>query len=425
MFISHSSLALIRPTYPAIGFRQDFTNTAAALPANITFTRSTTANRFNSAGTLTSTAIDVARANANQDYNPFTLAARGFLIEAGATNLLTYSEQFNNADWTKAACSITANAVVAPDGATTADKVAEDSATTNHYVLRNPSFTSGTAYTASVYAKAAERGQIHIQVGGVAAFGALTWAVFSLSDGSVVASNNTPTTAAQQLPNGWWRFSVSKTATATGAPQLQIGPAVAGSSSYAGDGTSGIYIWGAQLEANAFATSYVKSEGSATARGADLPRVATLSSIGYNSTQGSLSGQVMFRGVGSSSTRRIASFNDGTTNNEIAIVMADGGSDLIRFVVTSGGVTQADISSTVTAVANTLYKWAISWNANSFRISVNSTAGTEVTSGTVPTVDRLTLGTDGAGANSVNGWLPEITYYPMQLSQAQMNGITA
>jgi hypothetical protein len=65
-----------------------FTNPDIGLDSRITSTRSTTANRFNSSAALTSTAIDVARANANQDYNPSTLAARGFLIEAGATNEL-------------------------------------------------------------------------------------------------------------------------------------------------------------------------------------------------------------------------------------------------------------------------------------------------------------------------------------------------
>lgn len=171
-------------------------------------------------------------------------------------NLLTFSEQFDNAAWNKNNATVTANATSAPDGTTTADKLIETAVSGNHWVFLNPSFTQGLQYTASVYAKAAERTQIHVQVGGTSAFGDLTSAIFDLSTQTVVSTTNSPTTSITSVGNGWYRLTVSKTATANGSPQLQVGLATGNTNSYTGDGTSGAFIWGAQLNVGSIQPYY-------------------------------------------------------------------------------------------------------------------------------------------------------------------------
>ena len=88
--------AIYLPSTPALLL--DFTT--GTLDSRITFTRSTTGSYYNSAGVLSTAAINAPRF----DYNPSTLQAKGLLIEESRTNLLTYSEQFDNAAWVKTRC---------------------------------------------------------------------------------------------------------------------------------------------------------------------------------------------------------------------------------------------------------------------------------------------------------------------------------
>ena len=113
----------VNPNIPTAALNLNFTT--GTLDSRITFTRSTTGSYYNSAGVLSTAAINAPRF----DYDPVTLESVGLLIEESRTNLLTYSEQFDNAVWTKSNASITANAIIAPDGTLTADKLVEDGVT--------------------------------------------------------------------------------------------------------------------------------------------------------------------------------------------------------------------------------------------------------------------------------------------------------
>jgi hypothetical protein len=104
------------------------------------------------------------------DYDPATLAPKGLLIEEQRTNLLTYSSEFDNAIWVKGNTTVTANATIAPDGDTSADKLVENTANTTHSVneIAISSATVGSIYTFSIYIKAAERKYAYIGIGGSA-----------------------------------------------------------------------------------------------------------------------------------------------------------------------------------------------------------------------------------------------------------------
>lgn len=171
----------------------------------------------------------------------------------GRRNLFTYSEQFDNAAWGKDACTITANSSSSPDGTTTADKVVSNNATAQMGV--GQIFTaSATTYTASFYVKAAE-----VQ------FVQLLWttarstqyANFNLSSGTVTQS--TGTASILDAGNGWYRITLTSSLSA-GSGQAycwMIGSGTAGrAASYAGNGTNGFLVWGAQLETASAATAY-------------------------------------------------------------------------------------------------------------------------------------------------------------------------
>jgi hypothetical protein len=175
----------------------------------------------------------------------------------GRRNLLTFTEQFENAAWVQSNVTVTANTAVAPDGTNTVDKLTENSFSAPHDIRRNFSATLGTAYTISFYAKAAERTEVM-----VGTFSNPIQAYkFNLATGSLIGVPpgwSAPTDRSiLSVGNGWYRCSVTITATATTGLTLFAGPSVPGDDNfYPGDGTSGILIWGAQLEVGSTATNY-------------------------------------------------------------------------------------------------------------------------------------------------------------------------
>lgn len=226
-----------------------------------TFTRASTATYIDRYGVLKTAAADTPR---------FT--ADGLLVEGASTNLLTYSDQFDNAVWAKSGSSISANTADTTDpyGTNLADKLTEDTSTASHFVESgNISFTSGTVYSLSVFAKKAERDQFRLYFPSSITSG--RYGHFDLSAGTVVSTGSGITAKIKKLADGWYRCSVSVTAgaTTTGKPSLVL----AQSNSvvtYTGDGTSGLYIFGTQLEANPGMTSYIPTTSAAATRAAEV-----------------------------------------------------------------------------------------------------------------------------------------------------------
>lgn len=161
-------------------------------------------------------------------------------------NLLTYSEQFDNAIWTKIGATVTSNSVVAPDGTTTADTLTETSATSQHginYTSSGISIVSGTNYIVSFYLK--PNGRNIVDICGDAQNGYLgaTSTQVNISTGTVISTGSATAVSITNAGNGWYRVSATYTATnTTASPGVYLTV-----QSYAGNGSSGVYIWGAQV----------------------------------------------------------------------------------------------------------------------------------------------------------------------------------
>jgi hypothetical protein len=210
----------------------------------VTFTRTTTGTRYNSAGLLETMAINAPRF----DYDPTT---------ATQVNIQKYSQQFDNAHWVKYDVTIQQNVDVAPDGTLTADKMTE-SATTAAHIMRPSSLFNGVVSTTSIYAKAAGRRYLNISNSGLDA----VRATFDVQEGSVIFSSGV-TASIQNAGNGWWRCIVAFTA-GQSFPSFSLKPSTAGGGEpiYAGDGSSGIFIWGAQVNYGTSVNTYIQTEAS-------------------------------------------------------------------------------------------------------------------------------------------------------------------
>lgn len=191
----------------------------------------------------------------------------GYLAEGARTNLLLRSQEFDDASWTKYGATVTADAVVAPDGAATAEKLIESAANDFHYVLQNPTYTSAS-YTASIYAKAAERSWVYFYTSANGGVGRR--AFFNLGTGTTGTVDSAFTASIEPLPNGWYRCRITFTSTVAAPSEFLVGVSSGDSTTtYTGDGTSGLYLWHAQLEQADFASTPIFTTAAAVTRAGD------------------------------------------------------------------------------------------------------------------------------------------------------------
>ena len=169
--------------------------------------------------------------------------------ERGRVNLLKYTEEVDNGVWNLAGTTVTPNATIAPDGTTTADKVIANTVLSQHRVDQTSTSTAGVQ-TLSAYVKNAGYGYTWMRIGSVGA-------VVNIANGVTGFVSTGVTVQSQDVGNGWRRVAITTSAGANEIARINMMPTSA-TADYTGDGTSGIYIWGAQLEEANEATGYQK-----------------------------------------------------------------------------------------------------------------------------------------------------------------------
>lgn len=393
------------------------TLTTGTATSFITFSRASTATRINASGLVESVASGASRI----DYDPVTRSAKGLLTEEQRTNTLIYSEQFDNAAWPKNAANVTANAGTDPSGSTSADKFVEDTtASSTHTLLQYASFTSGISYTFSVYAKAAERSVIILQFG-AAAFSSAPSAWFDLTSGTVSKTTGTPaTTAIQNVGGGWFRCTLVATCTttyATAPARIYLDISPTGGSAYTGDGSSGAYVWGAQLEVGTFPTSYIPTTSATATRSVDVATIAT-SSFPYSTSEGTW--VVAFQTVvanTSPSTMFIMAY-DGSTSKRVLNITGNS-----NVAISYDGASNLVATGSVTGTAS---KAALAYDAtNRYIVSNGRTVATGTVAAGFTTATTVGLGNSGSGTSPFSGWIRQVTYLPRRLSSTELQTRTA
>lgn len=381
------------------------------------YTATTTAPITNYIPVLQTAASGVARF----EHNPVTGESLGLEIEEQRTNLLTYSEQFDDASWTKSNTSIIANIAVAPDGTVTADSSVANTTAAEHTVGKNASLTSGTTYTMTFYVKAAGYSVFRIRFSS-SAFGTAQTVEFNLSSVSATTVNGTPVGSITSVGNGWYRITSTATATVTASSFISAYPVIGGSSTGAGDGYSGIYIWGAQLEAGAFATSYIPTVASQVTRSADSASMTgTNFSSWYRADEGTFYAEFAPSSSNFGANRNIFLASDGTSNNFNGLRYGSTGSQPAA-AVTVAGVIQSNITSG-TMVAGTSYKMVGAYKVNDFAMIRDAgTVGTD-TSGTLPVVTQAEIGAL-SGTSISSQMIKKLAYYPLRVTNAQLQAMT-
>ena len=234
----------------------------------------------NSSYVPTTSAVVYASRRGHHIYNGSAWVNEGILHESEArTNLLTYSNDFANSDWTKARLTITANQATAPDGTVTADEIGITGSASNSYGINSTASTTGTL---SYFAKQNTEQFFLIVRGGYAAG---DWAIFDLSAGTVSKSPTFTDSSAHMVPmgNGWYRC-VLQSAQASTVNAFSI----SGSGTSNTTTTSGtVYLWGAQMEAGSTPSSYIPTTTATATRAAETLTIPA-ANLPYNSTNMSI-----------------------------------------------------------------------------------------------------------------------------------------
>jgi len=338
----------------------------------------------------------------------------GLLVEEARTNLSPNSNF--NTGWTSSNSSLETDAAVSPDGAVNAVKLKVTTSSTHHSIYES---VAGGTYAVSVFAKAGE--YAGIQITGVQTTN--DHACFNLVDGTAYhTGTNASNAAIEDVGNGWYRCSAVIPVT-IGNLYIAVtdGVSTAWLPTFAGaNATDGIYIYGAQIEAGAFPTSYIPTAGATATRSADVASIP-VADFGYNQSEGS----VVVEGTQYESSNSISRF----------VELYGGGTGSGGYL--SLGVYQdSSWIETYNGDVLNLYDVKVSGErqkmASGFDSSGNTFCGDGNILGTPSTsslvnpssVSLLYVGVHWAGIQQLNGHIKSIKYFPRKLTNAQLQELT-
>jgi len=345
---------------------------------------------------------------------------KGLLIEEQRTNLLPYSEDFSHSSWGFSGASHSSDQEVSPSGIQNASLIAQAATTSEHYMQQYLTTTPDT-YTASYYVKAGTVAEFDIMAVSVGMSPATSTARFSvdtssgeITAGSIQGGGIISSSHVAGVGNGWYRCSIVYTITSdTTSHRTRIYVGSAGTS--VGDISKNMFIWGAQLEAGSFATSYIPTSGSQSTRSADVASIP-VTAFGYNQDAGTVVVEASFNGFSP----------DGPTGYpRIWQLDQPAGDYLSLFSDQSGQVSYRDKEwgpqvAALNATAGDAFQAAVAFTDGDVSVSANGAAAS--TASPVSTLDMpsyLSLG--GATVsfgNPLNGHIKSLSYFPRRLTDA-------
>jgi hypothetical protein len=350
------------------------------------------------------------------------------LLEPQRTNVVTFSEQFDNAGWSKENSSITANLITSPDGTQNADSITENTANSDHLIYQGQTLSAG-AYTASVFMKKNTRQYGFLQIAADNAVNRYT-VVVDLDNGSLTATSTagSPIGTSNKIVsmgNGWYRITVTATHT-LGVVYNVFGlsnvanPTFTALSTptYTGNGASGLYVYGAQLEAGSYATSYIPTLAASVTRVADAA-----SKTGISSLIGQTEGTIYFE---INKTQRTDSeyrlnLSDGTSDNWIFLGVEK--NNVPRFYVRAAATTGVDFSGS--SLTSGTHKVAAAYKQNDFVLYVDGALVGTDTSGNVGGTSQMDFGGNYISqVAETDSRTAEILLFKTRLTNAEMQELT-
>ena len=377
-------------------------------------------NKGSSAKTYfpTTTRLDMPRV----DYKDNTNGS--LILEPQRTNTINYSNDYTQ--WSNTQFTINGNSVTSPEGITSGTKIVPSTSNSEKYLDKGGFVrTSGQYITHTVYAKASGYNFLYLSNSA-----SRLYAVYDLQQGLVIYNNsngtdfNNHSASIELFGNGWYKCELIGQAQSSFASYFRISCGITAINSstqglFQGDGTSGIEVYGSQVELNAsYSTSYIPTSGSSVTRNADACTDGGDASR-FNDSEGVL----FFEGstLVESGITRVISISDGSTSNNIYFNFNQN-SNSFNCQVLSSGSNQFNPSVTMTKINNN--KIALKYKENDFALWINGTEVATDTSGITPIgLDRLNFDF-GQGSFDFEGKVKQIQYYNTALSDSELATLT-
>jgi hypothetical protein len=373
------------------------------------------------------------------DHNPTTGESLGLLIEEQRTNIASYSADLGNASaWPQAGITVISNANVAPDGSLTAMRMASGTSSGDHDLYRYFNLDN-SPYTLSVYAKYSGA---HLAL---SAGISNPWAgcIFDLQNGVAKTPQGTGmtcTASIQSVGNGWYRCSITYTGTSSYGTYVIISNTnnvnatmgAYGFIAYPGDGWSGTQLWGCQLEQGQFATSYIPTTSASVTRTPDFAQMTGSNFTSwFNQAEGTLYAEQYITNVAAGSINNQAAASLGRDSGNFMAIghgTGDGGGTGQKSIawIQANASTQQFMQTGTFITAGLSLKSSLAYQPNNFAYSANNQTLITNNSGYIPVVNNLSIGTYSPGGNYyANGTIRKIAYYPVRVTNAQLQALTA
>jgi hypothetical protein len=285
------------------------------------------------------------------------------LLEPQSTNLITDSEDFS--DFINFRTSKAPSSVISPDGVSTVIKITDDLTNQAHYIYKQNVSTLSSGYTTiSAYVKSAENNGFAIQVYDGASTVVNTAMNYDLTNKTISGGGGSGVTDSYgeliEFNDGWFRAVYTIQTAALENAQIRFHNR-SSTGFTLGNGVDGIYIWGAQLEALPYATSYIPTSGGIATRSAEILERDNISHL-INSEEGVL--YVEMKPLNEIATNNYISISDSTPNNYLYIGFSQNSSNIIRISFSINGTIQTNFISVTNRNINSSY--ALKWDNNSF-----------------------------------------------------------
>lgn len=353
-------------------------------PLPFDFTRASTATYVDSDGLIKTARNGEARV----DYTDSTDGA--LLLEPSRQNQAENSVNLNSL-LIAGVPAITANETTAPDGTNTASKITQTNTSTYQSRFKQGFTVSGsTTFTRSIFAKAAEDDLLFLQqYDGITNYGTY----FDLTNGTKTDSNASVSSTMEYFGDGWYRCTVTHTTSSSSTYeriQVAIAQTVNTTPAYQGDGTSGFYLWGAQIEAGSYATSYIPTSGSAATRVADVCDQNPVTGI-IGQTELTVFYQGIVERLGGSDGHAIALSQSANAAGSSRILLYRYSGDGNMYLYIQDSTTQFSTPLLVNSNPEINDKYAIAVKDNDLVVYCNGVKIAENTSGTIPATEYIYL----------------------------------
>ena len=382
-------------------------------PLPFAFTRSTSATRVNKEGLIEVVTNDRPRID-------YTDTSDGvLLLEKAATNLITYSSDFSNSNWSNSRIETPYIAdTISPDGTLNAYTLEMSSGETNGGGVYKTGISISGGNSFSVFAKKKTANYLVLSDTGTTS----NAVYFDLENG-VVGTKYNATGEIQDFGNGWYRCTMKYTLTSSGLKFIYLSNVDGATTGGVQSGDS-IYVFGAMLEQNSVASSYIPTQGSATTRVAETASGSGNSEV-FNDSEGVLFADILpstFTDVAPNYYKTIT-VSDNTTSNRVFVGVTS--TSKLSVGLSIGG-TNSFFPETLLAKINV--KVALKYTTNSITVYLNGFKPQTPISGSFNfasgALKSLNLN-DASGSYPFYGSTKEIGYYNTILTDLELETLTS